>query len=139
MSRFDLQALRAGAGVCLVFAVPFAVAARWAAESRDDGGLATLFSLAALGGFVLGSGVAAWFQQRDYPLAHGLVTALVTYAATQAVLIAVKGFRGGEIHWYAAVFNVAPVMGAGLIGGFLGMRLQRKGFLPSAQRGQGRA
>ena len=134
MNRFDLQALRAGAGVCLVFAVPFAVAARWAAESRDDPELATLLSLAALVGFVLGSGVAAWFQQRDYPLAHGLVTALGTYVATQVVLIAVKGLRGGEIHWFAAVFNVAPVLGAGLIGGFLGMRLQRKGFLPSATR-----
>ena len=137
MSRFDLQALRAGAGVCLVFAVPFAVAARWAAESRDDAGLATLFSLGALLGFILGSGVAAWFQQRDYPLAHGLVTAVATYLATQAVLIAIKAVRGSEIHWYAALFNVAPVLGAGLIGGFLGMHLQRKGSVPTAQRRPG--
>ena len=135
MSRFDLQALRAGAGVCLVFAVPFAVLARWAADSRDDGGgLATMFSLAALVGFVLGAGVAAWSQQREYPLAHGLVTALVTYVATQAVLIAVKALRGGDVHWYAALFNVAPVLGAGLVGGFLGARLQRKGFVPTARR-----
>jgi hypothetical protein len=137
LTRFDFQALRAGAGVCLVFAVPIAVAARWAAESRDDAGLATVFSLAALLGFILGSGVAAWFQQRDYPLAHGLVTALVTYVATQLVLITIKGIRGGEIHWFAAIFNVAPVLGAGLIGGFLGMRLQRNGFVPSAQRRRG--
>ena len=137
LTRFDLQALRAGAGVCLVFAVPFAVAARWAADTRDDASLATMFSLAALVGFILGSGVAAWFQQRDLPLAHGLVTALATYVGTQAVLIAIKGLRGGEIHWFAALFNVAPVLGAGLIGGFLGMRLQRKGFVPSAQRRRG--
>ena len=134
MRRFDLQALRAGGSVCLVFAVPFAVAARWAAD-RDDESLATLFSFAALVGFVLGSGVAAWFQQRDYPLAHGIVTSLVTYVATQVVLIAIKGLRGGEIHWYAAIFNLAPVMGAGLIGGFLGRRLQNRGFVPRAQRG----
>lgn len=137
MSRFDLQALRAGGIVCLVLAAPFAVAARWAAESRDDGSLATLFSFAALLGFVIGSGVAAWVQQRDYPLAHGIVTALVTYVATQAVLIAFKGLRGGDIHWFAAVFNLAPVMGAGLIGGFLGRRLQTKGFVPRTQRGTG--
>jgi hypothetical protein len=136
VNRFDVRALRAGAGVCLVFAVPFAVLARWAADSRDDdGGLATMFSLAALIGFVVGSGVAAWSQQRDYPLAHGLVTALVTYVATQAVLIAVKALRGAEIHWYAALFNVAPVLGAGLIGGALGARLQRKGFMPSSRSG----
>ena len=138
MTRFDLQALRAGAGVCLVFAVPFAVAARWAADSRDDGALATLFSLAALLGFVLGSGVAAWLQQRDYPLAHGVVTALATYVATQAVLIAIKAFRDSEIHWYAAIFNLAPVAGAGLMGGFLGRRLQNKGFVPRALRGGSR-
>jgi hypothetical protein len=136
VSRFDTQALKAGAGVCLLFAVPFSIAARWAA---DDGnaGLATLFSLAAIVGFVLGAGVAAWFQQRDYPLAHGLVTALATYVAAQAAFIVVKGIRGGEIHWFAALFNVAPVLGAGLAGGFLGMRLQRKGFIPAAQRGRG--
>ena len=137
VSRFDGAALRAGAGVCLVFAVPFAIAARWAAESRDDSSLATLLSLAALAGFVLGAGVAAWVQQREYPLAHGIVTALVTYVATQALLITVKGLRGGEIHWYAAIFNVAPVLGAGLIGGFLGMRLQRKGFVPRTRRSGG--
>ena len=136
MSRFDPQALRAGASVCLVFAIPFSIAARWAADN-DNSGLATLLSLAAIAGFVLGAGVAAWFQQRDYPLAHGLVTALATYVAAQAVFIVVKGIRGGEIHWFAALFNVAPVLGAGLLGGFLGMRLQRKGFIPSAQRRRG--
>jgi hypothetical protein len=131
-----MQALKAGAGVCLLFAVPFSIAARWAAVD-DNAGLATLFSLAAIVGFVLGAGVAAWFQQRDYPLAHGLVTALATYVAAQATFIVVKGIRGGEIHWFAALFNVAPVLGAGLAGGFLGMRLQRKGFVPAAQRGRG--
>jgi hypothetical protein len=136
VSRFDVQALKAGAGVCLLFAVPFSIAARWAADDENTG-LATLFSLAAIVGFVLGSGVAAWFQQRDYPLAHGLVTALATYVAAQAAFIVVKAIRGGDIHWFAALFNVAPVLGAGLAGGFLGMRLQRKGFIPAAQRGRG--
>jgi len=128
--RWDLAALRAGASVCLVFAVPFSLAARWAADSRDDAGLATLLSLGAIVGFVIGAGVAAWVQQRDLPLAHGLVTAISTYLIAQAVFIAARALTDREIRWYAALFNVAPVLGAGLLGGFLGMRLQAKGVRP---------
>ena len=37
--RWDWDAIRAGAGVALVFAVPFSIAARWAADSDDPGSL----------------------------------------------------------------------------------------------------
>ena len=37
-TRWDWDAIRAGAAVALVFAVPFSIAARWAADSRDDSG-----------------------------------------------------------------------------------------------------
>jgi hypothetical protein len=135
-TRFDARAIRAGASVCLVFAIPFSLGARWAADSRDDEGLATLLSVGALIGFVIGSGVAAWLQQRDYPLVHGIVTAVGTYVIAQIVFITIRGVLGREIHWYAAVFNIAPVLGAGLIGGALGSRLQRKGITPGMRAGR---
>lgn len=128
--RWDWQALRAGAGVALVFAVPFSVAARWVADNDSESGLPVVLSLGAIIGFVLGAGVAAWSQRPGFPLAHGLVTALATYLAAQAAFIVVRLLLGGEVHWYAALFNVAPVLFAGLVGGFLGQALQRRGVMP---------
>ena len=93
-SRWDVDALKAGAGVSLVSAVPFAIAARWAADSRHDDTLALWFSIGALIGFVVGAGCAAWVQRLDLPLSHGLVTAIGTYVAAQAVFITIKLLRG---------------------------------------------
>lgn len=130
-SRWDRDALRAGASVALVFAVPFSVAARWAAESRDDSGLAFWLSVGAVVGFVLGAGCAAWVQRVDLPLTHALATAVGTYTAAQAVFIAVRLLRGSDVNWFAAFFNLSVVVGAGLVGGSLGRRLRAKGFRPS--------
>ena len=132
--RWDVPALKAGAMVSLVFAVPFSVAARWAADSRDDSGLALVLSLGAVLGFVLGSGCAAWVQRVGMPLSHALTTAIVTYVAAQAVFIVVRLARGDEVNWFAFFFNLSVVSGAGLIGGLLGKRLRAKGFLPSTER-----
>lgn len=129
--RWDRTALRAGASVALVFAVPFSIAARWAADSRDDQALATWLTLGAVLGFVLGAGCAAWVQQRGLPLTHGLATAIGTYVAAQAVFIAIRLVRGADVNWFAALFNLSVVAGAGLIGGLLGRRLQASGFRPS--------
>jgi hypothetical protein len=129
--RWDVDALKAGAVVSLVFAVPFSIAARWAADSRNDDTLALWFSIGAMLGFVLGAGCAAWVQRVDFPLSHGLVAAVATYIAAQAVFIAVKLVRGGDVNWFAALFNLSAVVGAGLIGGLLGKRLRAKGFRPS--------
>jgi len=134
VSRLDRAAIRAGASVCLVFAVPFSIAARWAADSRDDDTLAVIFSLGALVGFVLGAGVAAWVQERETPLTHALVTAIGTYIVAQAVFIVIRAVQGNEIRWYAVLFNLTPVAGAGLLGGFLGQALRRKGAVPSTSR-----
>jgi uncharacterized membrane protein YfcA len=135
-ARWDAQALKAGAGVALVFAVPFSVAARWAADSRDDSGLALLLSIGAVFGFVLGAGCAAWVQRLGLPLSHALVTAIGTYAAAQAVFIAIRLLRGDDVNWFAAFFNLSVVTGAGLVGGMLGKRLRAKGFVPSTERGR---
>jgi uncharacterized membrane protein YfcA len=130
-SRWDVDALKAGAGVSLVFAVPFAFASRWAADSRHDDTLALWFSIGALIGFVLGAGCAAWVQRVDFPLSHGLVTAIGTYVAAQAVFITIKLLRGGDVNWFASLFTLSAVTGAGLLGGLLGKQLHAKGVRPS--------
>ncbi len=132
-NRWDVQALKAGASVSLVFAVPFSIAARWAAESRDDSGLALLLSLCAVGGFVLGAGCAAWVQRTDLPYQHALTTAIATYVAAQTVFILIRLLRGSDVNWFAALFNLSVVTGAGLVGGLLGQRLRSKGFRPSTE------
>ena len=133
-SRFDPVALRAGGSVCLVFAVPLSIAARWASDREDSGGLAALFTLGALVGFVLGAGVAAWVQDRELPLAHGLVTAIGAYLLAQAVFVTARLVRGADVRWSAIVSNLALVLGTGLLGGWLGASLRRKGAVPTIAR-----
>lgn len=135
MSNLDWSALRAGGSVALVFAIPFLIAARIVADDHQHSGLASLLTLAALLGFVLGAGVAAWVQRLRLPLKHGIVCAIGTYAAAQAVFIIIRAIRGNAIHWLADMFNLTAVAAAGLIGGGLGSALQRRGFLPSTSRG----
>jgi len=131
--RWDWDAIRAGAAVSLVFAVPFSLAARWAADSRDDSGLAVWLSLGAVAGFVLGAGCAAWVQRTETPLSHGLVTALGTYLSAQAVFALVRLLRGQDVRWFALMFNLAVVLGAGLVGGLLGQILRSRGVLPGSR------
>lgn len=128
--RWDVDALRAGGLVALVFAVPLSLAATWAA-GRDDTALAVWLTFGAVLGFVLGAGCAAWVQRRNLPLTHALATAIGTYVLAQTVFIAIRLLRGGEVRWFAALFNLSAVAGAGLIGGFLGQRLRNRGILPS--------
>lgn len=117
--------------VSLVFAVPFSLGARWAADSRDDSTLAVWLSVGAIVGFLLGAGCAAWVQRLGLPLTHGLATAIGTYTAAQAIFIVVRLLRGSEVSWFAALFNLSVVAGVGLLGGSLGGRLRAKGFRPS--------
>jgi peptidoglycan/LPS O-acetylase OafA/YrhL len=132
--RWDVDALRAGGVVALVFAVPFSIGATWAADN-DDSALALWLSLGAVLGFVIGAGCAAWVQRKELPLSHALVTAVGTYAIAQTVFIIVKLLRGSDVNWFAALFNLSVMGGAGLIGGLLGRRLRDKGFRPSGLEG----
>jgi uncharacterized membrane protein YfcA len=132
--RWDWDAIRAGGAVALVFAVPFSVAARWAADSRDDSVLATWLTVGAVIGFVLGAGCAAWVQRVGTPLSHGLVTAVGTYLLAQAVFVAVRLARGQDVRWFALMFNLTVVLAAGLIGGLLGQKLRSQGVLPGDRR-----
>jgi hypothetical protein len=136
--RWDLAAMRAGGSVALVFAVPLSVAARiLAGDDTPEGTKATIVVLLSLGaavGFLLGSGVAAWHQQRGTPLSHGIVTAAVTYIVPQAVLIVIKLARGGEVRWTGVIFNLTLVISVGVLGGMLGSSMRKRGARPSGQR-----
>ena len=136
--RWDLDAMRAGGSVALVFAVPLSVAARiLAGDETPEGTKATLVVLLSLGaavGFLLGSGVAAWHQQRGTPLSHGIMTAAVTYIVPQAVLIVIKLARGGDVRWTGVIFNLTLVISMGVLGGLLGSSMRKRGARPSGQR-----
>jgi hypothetical protein len=131
--RWDVSALKAGGMVALVFAVPFSIGSRLAAD-RDDSTLATFLVIGAVLGFVLGAGCAAWVQRVGFPLSHGIVAAVGTYLAAQAVFVMIRLVRGSEVRWFALLFNLSVTAGAGLVGGILGERLRAKGFRPSSMQ-----
>ena len=131
-ARLDWDAVRAGGLVCLVLAVPFSLAGRWAADN-DDGGLAGALVFCAVVGFVIGAGCAAWIQRVDAPLTHGVVTAAGTYVLAQAVFVTIRLARGLDVQWFGVVFNLTVVTFAGVLGGFLGQRLRARGFVPGTR------
>jgi hypothetical protein len=132
MMRWDATALRAGIGVCLVLAVPLTLVAAFV--DSDDSGLNALFFFGAMFGFVLGSGCAAWIQQRGTPLSHGLVTAMLAYLGAQAVFVTIRLVGGDSVNWFGVFFTLSLVMLSGLVGGLLGSLLQARGVAPSGGR-----
>lgn len=134
MTTLDRVALKQGAWVSLVFAVPFSVGSRLMADHDAKSPWVSVLWLAALGGFTLGAGIAAWVQRTGFPLLHGLVCAGGTYIAAQAVFIMIKLFRGGAISWLAVFFTFTVVLMAGLVGGGLGSALRKRGLTPSMER-----
>jgi hypothetical protein len=128
--RWDLAALKQGAAVALVFAIPFSVASRLVHDHNPKSDMIIPLVLAAIVGFVLGSGVAAWRQRSGTPLSHGIVTATGTYISVQGTIVAVNLIRGADVRWFAIFFNLTVTLAAGCIGGLLGMALQRQGLEP---------
>ena len=129
-TKWDPEALRAGAGVTVVFAAPFLIAARFFADNDNDSPWAVPLILAAIVGFVLGAGVSAWRQRCRTPLSHGIVTAGGTFVIVQGVFVVVNLIRGAEIHWFNIAFTLTLTMFAGMIGGLLGINLQKRGLVP---------
>lgn len=134
MSTIDRAALKQGAWVSLVFAVPFSIGTRLMADHDPKSPWVSVLWLAALGGFTLGAGIAAWVQRTGFPLLHGLVCAGGTYIAAQTVFIVIKLFRSGSISWLAVFFTFTVVLTAGLVGGGLGSALRKRGLVPSVER-----
>lgn len=129
-SRWDGDALVAGASVAALIALPFAVLGRWAVDHDWDGTGVAVANLGMIAGLFLGAGVAAWRQRRGTPLSHGLVVALGAYLVIQAFVVVARLLRGGDVRWGAAVANVFFALGAGLLGGFAGQALLRHGLVP---------
>ena len=129
-SRWDTQAIKSGATVALVFAVPFSITAR----IFSDSGIAVILSLCAAIGFLLGAAVAAWHQQRRTPLSHAIVTAALSYIIPQTIFIIVKLARGGEVRWLGVFFNLTVTLTVGVIGGFIGSAMQKTGAAPKGRR-----
>ena len=136
MNTLDPTALKQGALVSLVFAVPFSVGSSLIADGDENSPWVAVLWLAALGGFALGAGIAAWVQRTGFPLMHGLVCAGGTYIAAQSVFIVIKLLRGGSISWIPVLFVFTMVITAGLVGGGLGSALRKRGLMPSAERRQ---
>lgn len=128
--RFDLVAIRRGAGVAAMFAVPIQVIARLAVDEDRRSGWTSIIALAVLAALVLGSGVAAWHQQRNTPLSHGVLTAAAVYIVLQFVFSIVKVIQGDSIAWGRIIVSLGLSLVAGVCGGLLGSTLLRRGMEP---------
>ncbi len=134
-SRWDLEAIRAGIGVCLILAIPLTLIA--ALVDSDSSGLNAFFFFGAMFGFFVGGGCAAWVQQRGTPLSHSVITTLVAYLGAQSVFVLIRLLRGDSVNWFGVFFTLSLVILAGVMGGVIGSRLQARGFVPSRQRTKG--
>ena len=130
--RWDVDALKSGALTSLMFAAPFVVIAALIRDKHDKNGSGwgTLLFFAALTGFFLGAGVAAWRQTVRAPLSHALVASTGTFVVVQGIFAIIRLVRGEDVRWFSIVFTLTLVSGVGLIGGLMGMNLQKRGFEP---------
>lgn len=131
-SRWDRQAILSGIGVCLILAVPMTLIA--AVVDSDDAGTNAFFFFTAVLGFILGTGCAAWVQDRGTPLSHAVLTGLAAYFGAQFVFVTIALLRGADVNWFGIFFTFSLVVLSGVIGGILGSRLQARGFVPSSRK-----
>ena len=129
--RWDVAAIRAGIGVCLLLAIPLTLVAAFV--DSDSSGLNAFFFFGAMFGFVLGGGCAAWVQRRGTPLSHSVATTIAAYVGAQSIFILIRLVRGDDVNWFGVFFTLSLVILAGVAGGILGSQLQARGFLPSSQ------
>ncbi len=118
--------------VSLLFAVPFAIGAAVVNSNDDKSPWTAILWMAALAGFLLGAGIAAWVQATGYPIIHGMFCASGTYLATQTVLTVIRLVRGESVSWLGIFFTFTMVMFAGLVGGALGGAMRKRGLVPGA-------
>lgn len=135
--NLDFAALRQGGAIALVVGAPCAIGSSILANDDGNSPLVALLWLGAVAGFIIGAGVAAWVQRRGTPLIHGLVCAGGTYIAVQLVFSIIRLSRGRDVSWLGLFFTFTVVLFAGMIGGGLGGKLQRKGFAPSSSSSSG--
>ncbi len=130
-ARWDLEAIKAGASVAALLAVPPTLIARFMIDDTSGtNGWAPLLSLLAIFGFVIGAGQAAWRQQRGTPILHGMVTATGVFIVAQSVFAVIKVAMGDDLRFMRIATSFSLAMFSGLIGGLLGYYLQRNGPAP---------
>lgn len=130
-TRFDRQALRDGASVTLMFAVPPTLIARMFLDNSDSSsGWAPLLTFIAIAGFIIGSGVAAWRQTARQPMTHAVLAGAGVFVVVQAAFLAVRIATGGDVRVMRIVSSFSLALVASVVGGLLGNRLQKSGIRP---------
>lgn len=129
----DGFAVRAGVITTVVLAVPLGLGAALLADA-DNRQLALAANLGVLVIFVLGSGLAAWVQRRQMPIAHGLVSAVASYAIVAVVSFVVSAFSGSGWSILRQALLMTIAAGCGLLGGMIGGILRSRGAVPSSDR-----
>ena len=92
--RLDPRALREGALVAAVVAVPAGVVGRVLSDRPDQPDWLWVLVVVVLAGLVAGAAVAASRQDRGFPLTHGVVTAVGVFVAVQTVGILIRLVAG---------------------------------------------
>jgi hypothetical protein len=132
MSRLDRLALRQGASVTFVFAVPPTLIARFVLDTAESpGAWAPFLSLVALFGFILGSGVAAWRTTTGQPMAHAFLAGAGVFVLAQVAFLLIRLATGGDIRVGRILVAFSLSLVASFIGGWLGIGLRRSGATPS--------
>ena len=132
--RWDLDAVRAGIGVCLILAIPLTLIAAFV--DSDDTGSMRSSSSARCSDSCSGPGAPRGCSAVARRCSHGIVTAMVAYLGAQAVFITIRLIGGNSVNWFGVFFTLSLVMLAGLFGGLLGSLLQARGVVPSSRRSQ---
>ncbi len=121
--RLDPKALREGALVAAVVAVPAGVVGRVLSDRPDQPDWLWVLVVVVLAGLVAGAAVAASRQDRGFPLTHGVVTAVGVFVAVQTVGILIRLLRGDSISWSRVTSSLLLSLMAGMAGGLLGSAL----------------
>ena len=121
--RLDPRALREGALVAAVVAVPAGVVGRVLSDRPDQPDWLWVLVVVVLAGLMAGAAVAASRQDRGFPLTHGVVTAVGVFVAVQTVGILIRLLRGDSISWSRVTSSLLLSLMAGMAGGLLGSAL----------------
>lgn len=130
IGKLDLRAITSGASVAAMIALPVQIIARVVVDEDDRSGWSSLLTLVILAALVLGAGVAAWHQQRNTPLSHGVITSSSVFIGLQAIFSVIKALQGDPIAWGRIVVSLGLSLVAGVCGGLLGSMLLRRGLEP---------
>ncbi|MSO59516.1 MAG: hypothetical protein EXQ63_04235 [Ilumatobacteraceae bacterium] len=121
-TRLDHQALKAGASVTLMLAVPPTLIARFVLDTQNNSsGWAPFLTLIAVAGFVIGAGVAAQQQTRLTPLLHGVTASTGSFLVVQAALVLAKLLLRSDIRFGRMLTSLTVSLVASVVGSLLGM------------------